>query len=78
MKTLSSKAAPLVILFLSVILFVSVVTKVAATCGDTQNQRDPFETYNPNASCPLSFTKTLHWTIYWLDSNVGRNVDVSE
>jgi len=52
--------------------------KVAATCGDTQNQGTPFETYNPTYSCPAAFSKILHWKVYWLDSNSGRDVDISD
>src|SRR5438132_3330653 len=61
-------------------LFLACATRVLATCGDTQNARDPFETYGGSVDpfCAGAFTKTLHWTVYWLDSNIGRNVNVAD
>jgi len=29
-------------------------------------------------SAPGPLQKTLHWTVYWLDSNIGRNVNVAD
>src|SRR6266478_5676276 len=65
-KTLSSRA-PLVNLSLTAILFVSMVTKVAAICGDTQNDDTPAETYTNQTLCGGTFTKTHHWVVSWID-----------
>lgn len=71
---------------LILILFLAFVTRIAANCGDTQNQRTPFETYE-GATAPScgggnayggSFAKILHWKVYWMDSNIGRDVDVKD
>jgi len=40
-------------------LFLACATRVLATCGDTQNARDPFETYGGSVDpfCAGAFTK---------------------
>jgi hypothetical protein len=69
---------------LKVLLFAFVLMlapRIAANCGDTQNERTPFETYegttSPSCGGPFGssdggFAKILHWKVYWMDSNVGR------
>ena len=64
---------------LLLLLLLACVTRVSATCGDTQNQRTPFETYGGHVDPACgTFTKSLHWKVYWLDSNLGRDVDPSD
>lgn len=62
------------------VLLVAVDANVLGTCHDTQNPRVPAETdswvCDSNYFHPL--TKTLHWAIYWLDSNLPRSVDVTD
>ena len=49
-------------------------------CGDTQDPRDPAE--SDSKSCHATqwttITKTLHWDIYWLDSNIPRTVHITD
>jgi hypothetical protein len=62
---------------LLLVLVLASATRVAATCGDTQNQRSP-ET--DSWTCQFSvttITKTVHWTVYWLDG-YSRNIDVTD
>jgi hypothetical protein len=72
---------------LKVLLFAFVLMlapRIAANCGDTQNERTPFETYEgtpcggPFGSNDGGFAKILHWKVYWMDSNIGREVDVKD
>jgi hypothetical protein len=75
MNPLLSKA-PLLILFLSMVLFVSVETNVIASCGDTQNDDTPAETYSGPSMCGATFTKTHHWVVSWIDYD--RHVPVTD
>jgi hypothetical protein len=64
---------------LLLILLLTCAIRTAASCGDTQNPRSPYETYGGGvAPYCSSFTKTVYWTVYWLDSNLGRNVEITD
>lgn len=77
MKTLLVKTT-FVILFLTVAtLFPALVARVAATCGDTQNDDTPSETYTGPSSCGWAFTKTHHWVVSWIDG-YDRHVLVTD
>lgn len=76
MKTLFAKAR-LVILFSSVVLFLSVTTSVSAGCGDTQNEDTPAETYTSGPFCGDTFTKSLRWIVSWIDG-YDRKVKVTD
>jgi len=61
------------------ILSLGLASNIFAACGDSQNPRSPAET--DSQSCTANFsviTKTLHWNIYWIDSNIPRSVDVTD
>lgn len=49
--------------------------RVNGTCGDTQNANGG-ETYSGN-ECQTSFSKTVHWKVYWLDG-YERDVDITD
>jgi hypothetical protein len=57
------------------IFFLGGFARVYGTCGDTQNANGG-ETYS-GSQCNPSFSKTVHWTVYWLDG-YGRNVDITD
>jgi hypothetical protein len=47
--------------------------------GDTANPRFPYEVNSKSCTASeTTITKRLYWTVYWLDSNFGRSVDVIE
>lgn len=61
--------------FLLTLTLLSCWTRVAASCGDTQTQNGP-ETYEGN-TCLTTFTKIVHWKVYWMDG-YERDVDVKD
>ena len=73
---LASLKSPLLLLITSILISTS-VTKVAATCGDTQNAKTPHETYGGEGACGTNFTKSLHWTVSWTDG-YDRDVTVTD
>jgi hypothetical protein len=60
-------------------LFALATNDVSATCGDTQNHRqaDSFSGSCGGAGTIVQISKTVYWTIYWLDG-YSRNLDVTD
>lgn len=63
-----------------VVITFGVPTVIAYNCGDTW-QANGTETSTRTSTCgPFGQTTlyyvTDHWTIYWIDSNQGRSVNV--
>lgn len=69
---------PAVLLAFTFVLATAAI--VRATCRDTANQRFPYE--SDTKSCEqfaiTTITKTLYWNIYWLDSNIPRQIDIRD
>jgi len=67
------------LLLLVPILIPVLAAKVIASCGDTQNDDNPAETYTGGggASCGATITKTHHWVVSWLDG-YDRKVPVTD
>src|SRR5437016_5828101 len=62
---------------LASILYFGVPAIVLGDCHDTANPRFPYE--SDTKSCGAGYTtitKRVYKTVYWLDSNLGRPVDV--
>ena len=57
------------------ILLLAAAARVDGSCGDTQNSNGD-ETYTGN-TCQTTFTKTVHWKVYWLDG-YERDVNVAD
>ena len=57
------------------IFFLGGFVRVYGTCGDTQNANGG-ETYS-GSTCQTSFSKTVHWKVYWLDG-YDRAVDITD
>src|SRR6267142_5947473 len=62
------------------ILSIGMAANVLGACHDTQNPRVPGETdtFSCSNTQYTTITKTLHWAVYWLDSNLPRPVDVTD
>jgi hypothetical protein len=67
---------------LSLVLTISILVpilaaRVIASCGDTQNDDNPAETYDNATFCGGSISKTHHWVVSWLDG-YDRRVPVTD
>lgn len=69
------KLTPILLAFL--LCSAGMTPNVIAACKDTANLRFPYETDTKTCNSTYSqIKKVVHYNIYWLDSNIGRPVDV--
>ncbi|HEY0350467.1 MAG TPA: hypothetical protein VGC60_20185 [Pyrinomonadaceae bacterium] len=50
----------------------------ATSCGDTQNPNGAESSSGSCGNFTSTITKTVHWAVYWKDTNIPRNVDPTD